>query len=177
MRRPIAILAITPAVLALAACGSSSSGGGSTSGQSSAASATPPVLKVASKAKVGSILVDAQGRTLYRYMPDHGGKSTCTGACAKFWPPATIQGSGPLSAAGVKGTVSTTTRPDGTKQLAFDGNPLYRFANDRTTAAANGQGVQHIWFVVPAKGAKSSSSSAAPAPSTTTSKPKGGYGY
>jgi predicted lipoprotein with Yx(FWY)xxD motif len=166
MKRLIPLFALLP-VLALAACGGASYGGGG----SSTSSAAPAVLHVSSKANVGSILVDAQGRTLYRYAPDHGGgKSTCLGACAKPWPPATVEGSGPLTAAGVKGTVSTTTRPDGMKQLAFDGMPLYRFAQDTTKADANGQGVQNIWFVIPAKGAKSSGS-------TTTSTAKGRYSY
>src|SRR5512132_4394411 len=102
MKRLLAILAIAPLVLALAACGSSSYGGGSsTSSQSSAASSSPAVLMVATKAKVGPILVDAQGRMLYRFTADHDGKSTCTGACATAWPPATFHGSGPLTA-GVK---------------------------------------------------------------------------
>jgi predicted lipoprotein with Yx(FWY)xxD motif len=170
MKRPVAFLAVVPAVLALAACGSSSSGGGSSpSSNSSAASATSPVLRVASKAKLGPILVDAQGRTLYRYAPDHGGKSTCTGGCSMEWPPATVRGSGALTAAGVKGTVATTTRPDGTTQLSFDGKPLYRFAQDTTKADANGQGLEHSWFVIPAKGAASTT--------TTTTSGGGGYSY
>jgi predicted lipoprotein with Yx(FWY)xxD motif len=169
MRRPLAILALAPVVVALAACGSSSSGGSS---QSSAASSKPSVLHVASKAKVGSILVDAQGRTLYHYTPDHRGQSTCTGACAAAWPPATVNGSGPLTATGVKGTVTTTMRASGAKQLAFAGMPLYRFSADSTTSDAKGQGAQHIWFVIPAKG-KASGSTA----STTTTKSRGGYSY
>jgi predicted lipoprotein with Yx(FWY)xxD motif len=179
MKRPIAILAIAPIVLALAACGSSYSGGStsssagaSTASKTAAASTTSAVLMVAGKAKVGRVLVDAQGRTLYRYTPDKTSKSTCTGACAKFWPPATIQGSGHLTADGVKGAISTTTRADGTKQLVFDGKPLYRFAEDASKADAKGQGVQNIWFVIPAK----SSGAAASKPSTTTT-PKSGYGY
>jgi predicted lipoprotein with Yx(FWY)xxD motif len=178
MKRPIALLAIVPVVLALAACGSSGSGSTSTASkaasQASATSASSPVLMVASKAKVGSVLVDAQGRTLYRYTPDKTSMSTCTGACAKFWPPATIQGSGNLSVAGLKGTVSTTTRSDGSKQLVFDGKPLYRFAEDTSKADASGQGVQNIWFVLPAKSTKSSAA-AASKPSTTSTPKSSGY--
>jgi predicted lipoprotein with Yx(FWY)xxD motif len=180
MRRTLTAFALLPAVVALAACGSSgsnsssSSGGSSTASQSSGATATSPVLRVASKANVGRILVDAQGRTLYRYTPDRNGKSMCTGACSIEWPPATVKGSGPLTAAGAKGTVSTTTRADGTKQLSFEGMPLYRFSQDATTADAKGQGDEHIWFVIPAKGAKTAS---APAPSTTTTASRSGYSY
>jgi predicted lipoprotein with Yx(FWY)xxD motif len=178
MRRTLAALALLPAVVALAACGSSgsssSSGGSSTASQSSGATATSPVLRVASKANVGRILVDAQGRTLYHYTPDRNGKSMCTGACSIEWPPATVKGSAPLTAAGAKGTVATTMRADGTKQLSFDGMPLYRFSQDATTADTRGQGDEHIWFVIPAKGAKTAS---APAPSTTTTTSRSGYSY
>jgi predicted lipoprotein with Yx(FWY)xxD motif len=174
MKRPIALLAILP-VLAIAACGSSSS---STSGAAPSATSqagSSPALMVASKANVGSVLVDAQGRTLYRYTPDKTSKSTCTGACAQDWPPATIQGSEQLTVAGAKGTVSTTTRSDGSKQLVFDGKPLYRFASDASKADALGQGVQNIWFVLPAK-STTSGAAAASKPSTTTT-PKSSYGY
>ena len=98
----------------------------------------------------------------------------CTGACSIEWPPATVKGSAPLTAAGAKGTVATTTRADGTKQLSFDGMPLYRFSQDATKADAKGQGDEHIWFVIPAKGAKTAS---APAPSTTTTTSRSGYSY
>lgn len=169
MSRHLSILALVPVVVGLAACGSSGSGG---SGQSSGASATPTVLNVASKAKVGAVLVDAQGRTLYRYTPDRGGRSTCTGGCAAAWPPATVSGSAPLTATGVHGAVTTTTRPDGTKQLAFDGKPLYHFSGDSAKTDAKGQGVDNIWFVIPAKGAKSGATAG-----TTTTTSRGGYSY
>jgi predicted lipoprotein with Yx(FWY)xxD motif len=154
MRRLLAILALGPLVVALAACGSSSSSGSS------------QVLHVASKTKVGPVLVDAKGRTLYRYTPDHGGKSTCTGGCAAAWPPATVSGSAAPAATGVKGSVTTTTRADGAKQLTFDGMPLYRFSGDRTASDAKGQGALHIWFVIPAKGATNGA---------TTTMSRGGY--
>ncbi|MGI5231829.1 hypothetical protein [Actinoallomurus sp. CA-142502] len=37
--------------------------------------------------KLGKILVDGQGRTLYLFEADKGTKSTCYGACARAWPP------------------------------------------------------------------------------------------
>ena len=177
MKRPIAILAVALPAIALAACGSSSSNsGGSGSGSSQSASGGTPVLKAATKAKVGRVLVDAKGFTLYRYTPDgHGGKSVCMGECIRLWPPATVKGAGPLTASGVKGTVGTTTRPNGAKQLTLDGMPLYRFVKDTSKADANGQGFEHIWFVLPAK--KASSSASAGAAKTTTTKQSGGFGY
>ena len=181
MKRPIAILAVALPAIALAACGSSnsSSGGSGSSGAGSSQSASnggTPVLKVATKAHVGRVLVDTKGFTLYRYTPDgHGGKSVCMGQCIKFWPPATVKGAGPFTASGVKGTIGTTTRPDGAKQLTLNGMPLYRFVKDTNKADVNGQGFQHIWFVLPAK--KASSRSSAGAGNTASTKQSGGYGY
>jgi predicted lipoprotein with Yx(FWY)xxD motif len=181
VKRPIAILAVALPVVALVACGSSSSnsgGSGSGSGQSQSQSGSAggtPVLKTATKAKVGRVLVDAHGFTLYRYTPDKPNKSVCMGQCAKFWPPATVKGSGPFTAPGIKGKLGTTTRPDGAKQLTLNGMPLYRFAKDTSKADANGQGFEHIWFVLPAK--KLGSGTGSGAATTPAKRSSGGYGY
>ena len=37
--------------------------------------------------KVGTVLATQSGRTLYRFTVDPAGKATCTGTCAKVWPP------------------------------------------------------------------------------------------
>jgi len=36
--------------------------------------------------KLGTVLVDAEGHTLYMCLPDRHGKVTCTGGCAVAWP-------------------------------------------------------------------------------------------
>ena len=102
----------------------------------------------AKKPKVGSVVVDAQGRTLYRFTAEAEGLPVCTGACVGTWPPA-LAG----SASGLPEHVATIRRPDGGKlQLTYDGHPLYRYAGDRSKADANGQGVGGQWFVVKAGG-------------------------
>jgi predicted lipoprotein with Yx(FWY)xxD motif len=137
---PVALLAVSAV---LAACGSSSKGGSSTSGSSGA------VVASAKKPKVGSVIVDAQGRTLYRFTAEAEGVPVCTGACVGTWPPA-LAG----SASGLPEHVATIRRPDGGKlQLTYDGHPLYRYAGDRSKTDANGQGVGGQWFVVKAGGA------------------------
>jgi predicted lipoprotein with Yx(FWY)xxD motif len=172
MLRPRHIIGslVAPAAIALAVAGC---GGGPRA--AAASSATPAsahgALAVATKPHVGSILVDARGRTLYRFAPDRRGRSTCAGACARIWPPAVAPRSRPATATGVKGTVGTTTRADGTRQLTFDGMPLYRFVQDTSTADAKGQGVDRF-LTIPAKAGAGSTP-----PSTTSSKAKGGYGY
>ena len=39
------------------------------------------------KTKLGLILVNRSGHTLYMFQRDANGKSACNGSCARFWPP------------------------------------------------------------------------------------------
>ncbi|MGZ6672408.1 MAG: COG4315 family predicted lipoprotein [Solirubrobacteraceae bacterium] len=134
------LLALLAVSAVLAACGGSDSGKSS----SPASSAGSTVLTSAKKAKVGSVIVDAQGRTLYRFTAEAQGDPVCTGACVGTWPPAVV-----TAASGLPNHVATVKRPDdGKLQLTYDGHPLYRYAGDRAKADANGEGVGGQWYVV-----------------------------
>jgi predicted lipoprotein with Yx(FWY)xxD motif len=171
--RLIALLALLAVSAVLAACGSSSGGSDSakttSTSTSSASSARSTVLASANKAKVGNVIVDAQGRTLYRFTAEAQGVPVCTGACVGTWPPAIVS-----AASGLPKHVATVKRPDGGKlQLTYDGHPLYRYAGDQSKADANGEGVGGQWFVVKAGAANAAASKPQPA------KPAGksSYGY
>jgi predicted lipoprotein with Yx(FWY)xxD motif len=169
--RITALLALLAACAVLAACGSGSSyGGGSdtgSSGSSGASASASTVVANAKKAKVGSVIVDAQGRTLYRFTAEAQGVPVCTGDCVGTWPPAIVS-----KATGLPKHVATVKRPDGGKlQLTYDGHPLYRYAGDQSKADANGEGVGGQWFVIKAGGGESQSQSEQP------SGAKGNYGY
>ena len=134
-----------PLILVLAAC---SSGGGATAAPSTAANptaapstagggASPSAtageaeyeLKVSPGAgSVTNFLTDGDGKTLYLFTADtkDSGKSVCNGDCAANWPPLTV----------------------GTKQLSYNGMPLYYFAADKAAGDTNGQGVGGKWFIV-----------------------------
>jgi predicted lipoprotein with Yx(FWY)xxD motif len=153
--RITALLALLAMAAVLAACGSGSSygGGSSTSGSSSSASgsasgAQSRVVASAKKAKVGSVIVDAQGRTLYRFTAEAEGLPVCTGACLGTWLPALAS-----SASRLPQHVATVRRPDGGRlQLTYDGHPLYRYAGDRSRADAKGEGVGGQWYAVKTTG-------------------------
>jgi predicted lipoprotein with Yx(FWY)xxD motif len=169
--RLTALLALLAVAAVLAACGSSSGGSGSAGSTSTgaASSAGSTVLASADKAKVGKVIVDAQGRTLYRFTAEAQGVPVCTGACVGTWPPAIVS-----AASGLPKHVATVKRPDGGKlQLTYDGHPLYRYAGDQSTADANGEGVGGQWFVVKPGAAGAAASNPQPA------KPAGksSYGY
>jgi predicted lipoprotein with Yx(FWY)xxD motif len=142
--RLIALLLVLAVVVA--ACGSSSHDKTSTSG----GSAAKAIVSSAQKAKVGDVIVDAQGRTLYRFTAEAQGRPVCTGACVDTWPPATV-----ASAAGLPAHVATVKRDDGALQLTYQGHPLYRYAGDSSPADANGEGVGGQWYVIKAAGASS----------------------
>ena len=98
---------------------------------------------------LGTILVDAQGKTLYYFAKDlpAGSASSCSGQCAATWPAFsvdTITVSPPLSAA----DFSSITRADGKKQTTYRGWPLYSYQADTKAGDVNGENVNKVWFVV-----------------------------
>lgn len=113
-----------------------------------AASATPTV-KVTQDAKLGNILTDSQGMTLYTFKKDKPGESACADACAKRWPPLTVsEGMQPMAAPGISGKLGEIERKDDTYQVTYNGMPLYRYAGDSKPGDTNGQGLGGAWSVV-----------------------------
>jgi predicted lipoprotein with Yx(FWY)xxD motif len=88
--------------------------------------------------KVGSVtvLTTAKGLTVYTFAADTTpGKSSCYGSCAAYWPP--VIGAA-AAAAGIPGTFATITRTDGTKQVTWNGHPLYTYVGDHGPGTATG---------------------------------------
>jgi predicted lipoprotein with Yx(FWY)xxD motif len=119
-------------------------------GASHAAAAKGTVVSTAST-KLGRILVDSHGRTLYLFEKDKHGESACTGQCATFWPPLITAGK-PSAAAGARTSLlGTTKRADGRLQVTYNHHPLYRFAKDTKKGQTNGEGVSAFgaeWYAV-----------------------------
>ena len=110
------------------------------------AAAAPSVRVV--RTKLGPILVNGQGRTLYLYVKDRGTKSACSRRCAQVWPPATASGE-PTAGPGVAAAKLTTTRAAGDRrQLVYNGHPLYTLTADVRPGQINGEGFLGTWFVV-----------------------------
>jgi predicted lipoprotein with Yx(FWY)xxD motif len=114
-----------------------------------------PVTKVsaAQDAKLGSILVDGAGRTLYALMRDTPTVSTCYDQCAATWPPFVSGASSVSAETGIAASqIGTITRQDGAKQVVYNGWPLYYFSGDKAAGEVNGQGFGRVWFVVSPEG-------------------------
>jgi predicted lipoprotein with Yx(FWY)xxD motif len=121
----------------------------------STAKAKAPALKLA-KTGLGTIIVDGKGRTLYAFGHDLKNKSRCSGACAQNWPPATTPAK-PTVANGIdKSKLKVIKRGDGSRQLSYNGHPLYRFVLDSARGDTNGQNVTAFggtWHVLSKRGA------------------------
>jgi len=107
--------------------------------------------------RLGRILVNGQGRTLYLFEKDRNGKSACAGQCATFWPPLIVTGK-PRAAGGAKSSLlGTVRRADGRLQVTYNHHPLYRFAKDVKRGQTNGEGLDAFgaeWYVVSPAGSK-----------------------
>jgi predicted lipoprotein with Yx(FWY)xxD motif len=107
---------------------------------------------------LGTVLVDAKGRTIYLFEKDKTKKSTCSGACATAWPPVTTSGSPKASGGVASGKLGTTKRSDGTTQVTYNGHPLYLFQGDANRpGATKGEGVDAFgaeWYVLGTNGKK-----------------------
>ncbi|WP_307624302.1 SCO0930 family lipoprotein [Streptomyces sp. V3I7] len=112
-------------------------------------------LSAATNPKLGRVLTDDSGLTLYRFDKDTAEppKSACDGGCAQTWPP--VPANDATAGAGIdKALLGEVTRSDGSKQLTVDGWPAYRYAKDLNAGDANGQGVGGKWFAFAPDGKK-----------------------
>jgi predicted lipoprotein with Yx(FWY)xxD motif len=177
MRRPVALMVVGVAAVALVAagCGSSSNNSSSNSKTSTQVASKSGTLSLASTS-LGKVLVGPNGRTLYLFEKDTGTKSTCSGECAADWPPFTISGK-PRAGAGVTaGMLSVTKRSDGKSQVVYAGHPLYYYAADSKAGDTTGQGLDLFgakWFVVSASGNSVKTSGG----SASSGSGQGGYHY
>ncbi|MFC4054275.1 hypothetical protein ACFOY4_31670 [Actinomadura syzygii] len=116
----------------------------------------PTTLEVASITRLGKVVTDGTGMTLYRFDNDTARPpaSTCADACAKAWPPVEA-GGGDTQVKGVEQSlVGKVKRADGQWQVTLGGWPLYRFAKDKSPGDVKGQGVGGTWFAAAPTGKK-----------------------
>jgi predicted lipoprotein with Yx(FWY)xxD motif len=103
--------------------------------------------------KLGAILVNAQGRTLYMFVPDKRSKVTCVGTCAAVWPPVKLPaGAKAVASRGVKASLLASDRdPAGGRVVTYNKWPLYTYVADRAPGQAKGQALNlngGYWYVL-----------------------------
>jgi predicted lipoprotein with Yx(FWY)xxD motif len=176
---PVKLVVPLASALLVAACGSAAASTSAPAPASSAAAAgssTTGTVITTQAGSAGAFLTNASGRTVYLWAKDGTNMSDCSGACAAAWPP--VPATGALTAAGSAkaSDLGTITRSDGTKQVTYDGHPLYYFVGDSGAGQTNGQGSDNFgakwWLVAPSgaqiTGTDTAAAAAAPAPATSS---------
>ena len=160
------LAALPLTVLAIAGCG-----GGAPAAPPKTADGLPATVGVTTT-DLGKTLVDADGRTLYLFEKDSGGRSACSGACADAWPPLRVNGS-PAAGTGVSASmIATIARSDGAAQVTYNGHPLYLYVGDRKAGDTSGQGVDAFgaeWYALTPAGDQITGQSSADASSSAGS--------
>ena len=177
--------------LLVAACSSGSSsgtgaggGGAGTTGPASSGSMSAGstssgagTMVTTANGTAGTYLTDGSGRTLYLWMADKNGKSTCSGSCAAVWPPLTTKAAPAAGGSAKAADLGTVARSDGTKQVTYNGHPLYYYASDSKPGDITGEGNNGFgakWWIVAPSGTAITSSSGS---SSSSSGGGGGGGY
>lgn len=168
-RAPAYAVAALIALPLIAGCGSSKSKSKSAASTTPAPATTAATSTTASSSagdaetikvkhsRLGTVLADGEGKTVYLFEKDKTAASTCSGACAQAWPPVTTTGAPKVGAGAQASLLATTRRGDGTTQVTYAGHPLYYFVKDRDAGDAYGQGIDGFgaeWYVVGPNGKK-----------------------
>jgi predicted lipoprotein with Yx(FWY)xxD motif len=123
----------------------------------SARSVTGATKVGVASSRLGRIVVDGNGRTLYAFGKDKNARSACSGSCATYWPPLLTSGKA-RAGHGVKASLlGTTKRGDGKLQVTYNRHPLYTFRLDTKAGQTNGEGSNDfggVWHVLSPAGRK-----------------------
>lgn len=149
MRRMLLVAATSMVATGLAATAAVARGTGS--------EAHGVVVSTRALPKLGTVLVDAKGRTLYMFVPDRRKKVTCVGSCAAVWPPLKVPaGAKPVAKGKVKAMLLGSDRdPAGGRVVTYAGWPLYTYVTDTKPGEATGQAIKlngGYWYVLSATG-------------------------
>jgi predicted lipoprotein with Yx(FWY)xxD motif len=133
-------------------------GNGSAGDNKSASSEAPSgaesgagVVSLGNVQKLGMVLVDSNGMTLYDFHKDKGTTSSCYGPCAEGWPPMLTEGEPTVGNGASASKLGTTERKDGTTQVTYAGHPLYTFVADKKPGEANGNDISAFgggWYAL-----------------------------
>jgi predicted lipoprotein with Yx(FWY)xxD motif len=117
-----------------------------------------PTVQTRKIKKLGVVLVNGQGLTLYMFVRDRQKKVTCTSqACVIVWPPLKIKRGRRPTAGGAaqKSLLGTDKSPKGYRVVTYNRWPLYTYYLDKRPGQAKGQGVNNAggkWYVLSPSG-------------------------
>jgi predicted lipoprotein with Yx(FWY)xxD motif len=146
----IAGTALVATAALLGACGGSDDDKETTrrSAPSTSAASTGAATVKTAETSIGTVLVDAEGKTLYLYANDQGTTSAVPSAVLAAWPPLVASGT-PVAGDGVDGSkLETVQQPDGQTYVIYNGHPLYTFTGDASAGQTNGHKLGNVWYAL-----------------------------
>jgi predicted lipoprotein with Yx(FWY)xxD motif len=114
-------------------------------------------IQISQKEPHGKFLTDDKGMSLYLFEADSKNTTTCYDDCAAAWPPLLTEGAPTAGDEVDAAMLSTIERKDGSKQITYNGWPLYYFVKDKAAGDTTGQDVEGFgaeWYLVSPKGEK-----------------------
>ena len=181
---PLASALLATACSSAAAAPGSASASSAPAAGSSASAATTGTVITTQAGSAGAFLTNASGRTVYLWAKDGMNMSDCSGACAAAWPPVPATGTLTATGSAKASDLGTITRSDGTKQVTYDGHPLYYFVGDSGPDQTGGQDSDSFgakWWLVAPSGAEitgtdtaAAAAANAPAPAASATSNAGG---
>ena len=116
-----------------------------------------PTISTRKLPKLGTVLVNGQGRTLYMFVPDKRKKVTCVRSCAAVWPPVKLsKGQKALASGQAKSSLlGSDPNPAGGRVVTYAGWPLYTYVADTSPGTAKGQALNlngGLWYVLAPSG-------------------------
>lgn len=113
----------------------------------------PSITLTVKDSKLGPIIVDDKGMSLYMYTPDAYNVSVCEGGCLAAWPPVMLKAGETLDNVKLEGglrrsQLGVAMRFDGSRHVTYAGWPLYYWIRDRAAGDVTGQWVGSVWFVL-----------------------------
>lgn len=151
-------------------------------GASSAPSSAAMSFHVAKVAKVGKVIVDGRGRTVYLLTANGHTNVPCSDSsgCTTVWPALPLPHGVRAAKAGtgLKASLLGTKKVSGKTYPTYGGWLMYEYAGDSRSGSANGQGVKSFggtWWAINASGHPVTASTSKSS-SSGGSGSSGGYG-
>jgi len=144
---------------------------------STAGGMSKPVTLTIKDTKIGNVLANSKGQTIYWYSKDmKGGPSTCAGSCLSAWPMVTGT---PVAGMGVKfaGKLGSVEDSSGVMQATYNGYPLYTYTGDMAPGDTSGNGAGGVWHVISGQYLTTSMSSGSGSMSGSSGSGSSGSGY
>jgi predicted lipoprotein with Yx(FWY)xxD motif len=155
MRKMLLFAALAVAVVQLLATAAMSATGEANT--TSAEQAKTVVISTRKLPKLGTVLVNSKGRTLYMFVPDKRKRVTCVKSCAVIWPPVKLPNGAKPTAAGKakRSLLGSDADPAGGRVVTYNGWPLYTYITDTAPGQAKGQALNlngGLWYVLAPSG-------------------------